>query len=54
MRPVTTPEMIAQAHIDLKRIAELEAAGLLTRISGFGELTPLERQQVAQGTYNKQ
>lgn len=50
-RPVTTPEMIEQAHADLKRIGELEAAGLLNRISNFGELTPLERQAVANGTY---
>lgn len=50
-RPETTPEMVAQAHADLKRVGELEEAGLLTRITGFGQLTPLERQAVAEGTY---
>lgn len=50
-RPVTTPEMIAKAHEDLRRTHELEEAGLLTRITGFGQLTPVEQQAVANGTY---
>ena len=50
-RPVTTPEMIAQAHSNLKRVSELEEAGLLNRITNFGQLTPTERLAVANGTY---
>lgn len=50
-RPVTTPEMVAKAHADLLRVSQLEEAGLLTRISGFGQLTPIERMAVAMGTY---
>lgn len=50
-RPVTTPEMTARAHAELLRIGQLEEAGLLTRINGFGQLTPLEQQAVANGTY---
>lgn len=50
-RPVTTPEMTARAHAELLRIGQLEEAGLLTRITGFGQLTPEEQQAVAKGTY---
>ncbi|MNH46895.1 hypothetical protein D3C85_934730 [compost metagenome] len=50
-RPEVTPEMTARAHAALKRTAELEEAGLLTRITGFGQLTPQEQQAVANGTY---
>ena len=33
----------------LKRIAELEAAGLLKRIVGYGQLSPVERLAIVQG-----
>jgi len=33
----------------LKRIAELEAAGLLKRIVGYGQLGPVERLALARG-----
>jgi len=33
----------------LKRIAELEAAGLLNRINGYGQLSPVERLALARG-----
>lgn len=52
-RPETTPEMVAAARKELRRVAELEQAGLLTRIHGFGQLTPIERQSVANGTYSQ-
>lgn len=50
-RPVTTPEMVAEAHKNLRRIAELEQSGMLTRITGFGQLDPQDRLAVANGTY---
>lgn len=50
-RPVTTPEMVAEAHKNLRRTAELQEAGLLNRICGFGQLDPIERLAVAKGTF---
>ncbi|PVZ19969.1 MULTISPECIES: hypothetical protein [unclassified Pseudomonas] len=50
MIPITTNEARALAQAELRRIAELEAAGLLNRIHNYGALGPVRRLAIARGT----